>query len=43
MDASVIPEEWGMPPMVTIVAMAKRLAKHLTAAVETKVAVQESF
>jgi choline dehydrogenase-like flavoprotein len=42
MDASVIPEEWGMPPMVTIVAMAKRLAKHLTAKAETKVAVQES-
>jgi choline dehydrogenase-like flavoprotein len=38
MDASVVPEEWGMPPMVTIVAMAKRLAKHLTAAVETKAA-----
>lgn len=40
MDASVIPEEWGLPPMVTIVAMAKRLAKHLTAALETKTAVR---
>ena len=40
MDASVIPEEWGLPPMVTIVAMAKRLAKHLTAAVETEAAVR---
>ena len=40
MDASVIPEEWGMPPMVTIVAMAKRLSKHLTAAVETRAAVR---
>ena len=41
MDASVIPQEWGMPPMVTIVALAKRLAKHLTATVATKAAVQE--
>jgi len=41
MDASVIPEEWGMPPMVTIMALAKRLSKHLTAAVATKAAVQE--
>jgi choline dehydrogenase-like flavoprotein len=40
MDASVVPEEWGMPPMVTIVAMAKRLSKHLTASVETKAAVR---
>ena len=42
MDASVIPEEWGLPPMVTIVAMAKRLAKHLTKTVEAKAAVQET-
>ena len=42
MDASVIPEEWGMPPMVTILALAKRLAKHLTAKVESKAAVQET-
>ncbi len=41
MDASVIPEEWGLPPMVTILALAKRLAKHLTATAETKAAVQE--
>lgn len=32
MDASIIPEPWGVPPTVTIVAMAKRLAKQLTAA-----------
>ena len=42
MDASVIPEEWGLPPMVTILALAKRLAKHLTATVEAKAAVQET-
>ena len=29
MDASVIPAEFGQPPVVTIVALAKRLAKHL--------------
>ena len=30
MDASVIPAEFGLPPVVTVVALAKRLAKHLT-------------
>jgi choline dehydrogenase-like flavoprotein len=30
MDASVIPEEFGQPPVVTVVCLAKRLAKHLT-------------
>ncbi len=39
-DASVIPDEWGLPPVVTIVSLAKRLAKHLTATVETKAAVR---
>ena len=29
-DNSIIPEPWGQPPTVTLVAMAKRLAKHLT-------------
>ena len=28
-DASAIPEAWGKPPTLTIVALAKRLAKHL--------------
>jgi hypothetical protein len=42
MDASVIPEEWGGPPVVTIVALAKRLAKHLAASVEKKVAAQRT-
>ena len=29
MDTSIIPEDWGLPPVVTVVAMAKRLSKHL--------------
>ncbi len=29
-DCSVIPESWGLPPTLTILALAKRLAKHLT-------------
>ena len=41
MDGSVIPEEWGLPPVVTIVSLAKRLAKHLTASVEAKIATQK--
>lgn len=28
-DASVIPEQWGRPPILTLVAFGKRLAKHL--------------
>jgi len=40
MDASIIPEPWGLPPTVTIAAMAKRLAKHLTAEARVKVADQ---
>ncbi|WP_274363162.1 FAD-dependent oxidoreductase [Paenibacillus thermotolerans] len=28
-DASVIPTEWGLPPTFTVLALAKRLAKHL--------------
>jgi choline dehydrogenase-like flavoprotein len=31
LDTSIIPEAWGLPPTVTVVAMGKRLAKHLTA------------
>ena len=37
MDTTIIPEPWGLPPTVTVVAMGKRLAKHLTAAAEAKV------
>jgi choline dehydrogenase-like flavoprotein len=29
MDTTVIPEPWGLPPSVTVVAMAKRLANRL--------------
>jgi len=29
-DASVIPEEFGVPPVLTTIALGKRLAKHLT-------------
>lgn len=29
-DASVIPDAWGLPPSLTIVALGKRLAAHLT-------------
>jgi len=32
MDTTIIPEPWGLPPTVTVVAMAMRLARHLTAA-----------
>ena len=28
-DCSVIPEDWGLPPSLTILALGKRLAKHL--------------
>ena len=30
-DCSVIPEAWGLPPTLTIIALGKRLAKHLSA------------
>ncbi|MCP4690404.1 MAG: GMC family oxidoreductase [Desulfobacterales bacterium] len=29
-DCSVIPEAWGLPPTMTLLALGKRLAKHLT-------------
>jgi choline dehydrogenase-like flavoprotein len=29
-DCSVIPEAWGLPPTYTLIALGKRLAKHLT-------------
>jgi choline dehydrogenase-like flavoprotein len=34
-DCSVIPEPWGLPPVMTLVCLGKRLAKHL-AGVEGK-------
>jgi len=30
LDTSIIPQPWGLPPTLTVVAMGKRLAKHLT-------------
>jgi choline dehydrogenase-like flavoprotein len=30
-DCSVIPEAWGLPPVLTIVGLGKRLARHLVA------------
>jgi choline dehydrogenase-like flavoprotein len=42
MDTTIIPEPWGLPPTVTVVAMAKRLAKHLTLPAEAKVAARET-
>lgn len=29
-DCSVIPEEWGLPPTLTLIALGKRLAKHIS-------------
>ena len=29
-DCSVIPFSWGLPPMLTLICLGKRLAKHLT-------------
>lgn len=31
-DCSVMPEAWGLPPVLTILALGKRLGKHLTVA-----------
>ncbi len=42
MDTTIIPEPWGLPPTVTVVAMAKRLAKHLTASTEVTATTQEA-
>ncbi len=30
-DCSVIPEAWGLPPVLTIISLGKRLARHLAA------------
>lgn len=34
-DCSVIPEAWGLPPTFTLVALGKRLVKHLTGEKDT--------
>ena len=31
-DCSVMPQEWGLPPTTSLIALGKRLAKHLLAA-----------
>lgn len=41
-DASVLPETPGMPPIMTIVALAKRLAEALTTGVEVGTTVTET-
>ena len=40
-DCSVIPEAWGLPPTWTLLALGRRLAKHLTA--RDRVAVPSHF
>jgi len=42
MDTAIIPEPWGLPPTVTVVAMAKRLAKHLTQTAEVQAAARQA-
>jgi choline dehydrogenase-like flavoprotein len=37
-DCSVMPQEWGLPPTTSIIALGKRLAKHL---MDQKKAVQK--
>lgn len=36
-DCSVIPEAWGLPPSLTLLALGKRLGKHLLAASDAAV------
>jgi choline dehydrogenase-like flavoprotein len=33
-DCSVVPEQWGLPPTMTLLGLGKRLAKHLMGAKE---------
>jgi choline dehydrogenase-like flavoprotein len=35
-DCSVIPEAWGLPPTYTLLALGKRLAKHITGTVRSE-------
>jgi choline dehydrogenase-like flavoprotein len=41
-DCSVIPEAWGLPPVLTIVGLGKRLARHLAAERTPAVTVDEA-
>ena len=36
-DCSVIPEPWGLPPMLTLIGLGKRLANHLVGDAERTV------
>jgi choline dehydrogenase-like flavoprotein len=40
-DCSVIPEAWGLPPVLTIVGLGKRLARHLAAEPKAAAKVEE--
>jgi hypothetical protein len=37
----VIPEAWGLPPVLTIIGLGKRLARHLAAEQKPAVKVEE--
>ncbi len=41
-DCSVVPEEWGLPPTMTLLSLGKRLAKHLLG-VKGNVTEKETF
>jgi choline dehydrogenase-like flavoprotein len=41
-DCSVIPEAWGLPPVLTIVALGKRLARRLAAQERPRATLQET-
>ena len=42
-DCSVIPKEWGLPPTWSILALGKRLAKHLLRETQISVPVQDKI
>lgn len=42
-DCSVIPKEWGLPPTWSILALAKRLAKHLLQENHASAATQDEY
>jgi choline dehydrogenase-like flavoprotein len=39
-DYSVVPEEWGLPPSLTLLALGKRLARHLMNPADTTTGLQ---
>jgi choline dehydrogenase-like flavoprotein len=41
MDTSIIPDAWGLPPTVTIAAMAKRVARRIAAEATERAVIQE--